>query len=136
MNHANWFQFHIGSIKRGFGYLKFFADDEFQFHIGSIKRTAFCALCRTPRRFQFHIGSIKSLETCPLYEVADVGFNSTLVRLKDAAEKLRRAWRSSFNSTLVRLKDCLVDNLLAILLKEKVNHEFDSNGRKRTKRPV
>ena len=53
--------------------------------------------------FQFHYGTIKRKR----YRIAArsfVGFNSTMVRLKEYNHALANIRSSSFNSTMVRLK--------------------------------
>ena len=99
------FQFHIGSIKSelelsGDGVTEtsfnstlvqlkdqHFAkagklSAKFQFHIGSIKSATFSDDYFDNYLFQFHIGSIKSISGYSTV-VSDLGFNSTLVQLKE-----------------------------------------------------
>ena len=54
----------------------------FQFHNGSIKSQTALADRVNFEAFQFHNGSIKSRKTGLRSERRDVGFNSTMVRLK------------------------------------------------------
>ena len=80
------------------------SDGLFQSHAGSIEANYDLSNDVDAIRFQSHAGSIEArISTAPTCAVM-VGFNPTLVRLRQRNLYLRRRDKKSFNPTLVRLR--------------------------------
>ncbi len=81
------------------------AQQRFQFHAGSIRGLDALIGMDPKSKFQFHAGSIRGVLAEAAQELAQYGFNSTLVRLEvDSGDALFEK-KHRFNSTLVRLED-------------------------------
>ena len=65
--------------------------------------------------FQFHCGTIKTEAFQEVYKAIQGGFNSTVVRLKQALEQKVAKLPVGFNSTVVRLKLTRVNEALVHL---------------------
>ena len=98
------FQFHTGSIKRDSVPVSLFVQTHrFNSILVRLKAIRPDVVLTGPSVFQFHTGSIKS-NVCQAVLVFFCGFNSILVRLKDAPFQIRQTPIVCFNSILVRLK--------------------------------
>ena len=98
------FQFHIGTIKRIFGWLSLCTlKISFNSTLVRLKAENNSELCDMLDEFQFHIGTIKS-KVCYVRVSYDVMFQFHIGTIKSHLPNHSRQKSYRFNSTLVRLK--------------------------------